>query len=414
MLLPILALNTSLPCNRESFRSAVPDLLFEEVRDTRVVDIMPYLDRLENVNAETPLHRVTVFLTYRCNLDCPYCKTIARSKSELQAYSQKAISYTIRSFQNLLDSLAGTPIHHLHFTGGEATMVTDLPEMLRVARKSGVNYLSITSNGTLDKQVYVNLIKNGIDEIRISIDAADPEVGETLTRRKGAWESAVSNIKFLGKYRNESTPFHLIANTVVTSTNKRRLPEIVRFLISLGVDDMKLITVVQEKDELGDFIESKAVCQEIEEILQTYPPEAFPLLRMKINTVFAAEAIGLAGVEPAKDNQWRCYIPLTERTVDGVYYYPCSVYLREGGEPLGRIDEPQQLQREKTAAFVSKSDCLSDPICHNYCLHCTRNYNIAANNARISTYGTPSELPLPPFPTRNNDKRPGEYSQSGT
>ena len=60
-----------------------PDLLFEEERDARVLEIAPLLAHPERLGPETPLHRLTVFLTYRCNLACPYCKTIARDEAEL-------------------------------------------------------------------------------------------------------------------------------------------------------------------------------------------------------------------------------------------------------------------------------------------------------------------------------------------
>jgi hypothetical protein len=65
--------------------------------------------------------------------------------------------------------------------------------------------------------------------------------------------------------------------------------------------------------------------------------------------------------------------------VDRDAYYPCSVYVREGGAPIGPLTDPPALQRARTARFVSEGDCLSDPICRRYCLHCTRAFNSLAN-----------------------------------
>ena len=127
---------------------------------------------------------------------------------------------------------------------------------------------------------------------------------------------------------------------------------------------------------------SASVLAALAALLLAYPAERFPLLRRKLRTVFADDAIGLATARPAADGSWRCYIPLTERTVDGEYYYPCSVWLREGGAPLGRTDEPQAEQRRKSAAFVSGHDCRREPICQRYCLHCTRQFNDAVNAER--------------------------------
>ena len=45
-----------------------------------------------------------------------------------------------------------------------------------------------------------------------------------------------------------------------------------------------------------------------------------------------------------------CFVPLTERVYDAEYYYPCPVYVREGGKPLGRIDEDDMEAQQKKAA----------------------------------------------------------------
>ena len=80
-----------------------PDLLFEEERDARVLEIAPLLAHPERLGPETPLHRLTVFLTYRCNLACPYCKTIARDEAELARSPQKRLSFDLAAFNRLLE-----------------------------------------------------------------------------------------------------------------------------------------------------------------------------------------------------------------------------------------------------------------------------------------------------------------------
>jgi MoaA/NifB/PqqE/SkfB family radical SAM enzyme len=362
-------------------RSAVPDLIFVDQQISRVRDIAPYLEEPEALDATAPLHRVTVFLTYRCNLACPYCKTIARDEADLAAHPEKRETVDADAFRRLLDAHAGTPIRHLHFTGGEATLVRALPDLAGLARARGVEKLSVTSNGTMPVEVYRALVERGMDEIRISLDAADPALGRVLTARGGAWAAAVRAVRELAAMRAAGASFSLIVNTVVGPSNRQRLPEIVRFLLSLGPDDIKLITDVDEKLTLADFPERAAALGALRDLLAERPPGSFPLLRRKLDTVFAPDAIGLAGV-PGGPRGFRCYIPLTERTVDAVHYYPCSVYLREGGAPLGRVDDPPEEQRRRTAAFVRRGDCLTDPICRDYCLHCTRAFNVRANEAR--------------------------------
>ena len=372
----------TLATNRPT-RSGVPDLIFDDVREQRVRDIEPWLETPERIDARASLHRVTVFATYRCGLACPYCRSRVRDAADLERQPHRGLAFDRHTFASFLDSV-DSPIEHLHFTGGEATLVRDLPHMVRAAKERGVSHISVTSNGVSPAVPYETLIEAGLSEIRISLDASEPAQGAALTGRTGAWTAAVDTIRRLAALRRTGADFFLIVNTVVTLENRREMADIVRFVIGLGVDDLKLIASVDHTPVLGAFDEQVEAVTRVEEHLRTLPTDAFPLLRLKLRTVFSQRAVGLEDTRADRPDDWRCYIPLTERTVDRAFYYPCSVYLRESGTPLGRIDEPQDEQRAKTVAFVRDGRCLDDPICRRYCLHCTREFNESANAARTS------------------------------
>jgi pyruvate-formate lyase-activating enzyme len=348
----------------------VPDLLFEDEQEARLADLGALVERPERLDAKTPLHRLTVFLTYRCNLDCPYCKTIHLPRQR---------AFDEAQFAALLAQHTGTPLRHVHFTGGEASLVPGLEAMVRRAKEAGVEQTSLTTNGTLSAERYLALVRAGLDELRVSIDAADPTLGAQLTGRPHAWSRAMETLRALGQARREGAAFFLIVNTVVGVKNRAQLPALVRTFLALGVDDVKLITEVDARGTLGEFDGVEAVRSELASL-----EPGLPLLRKKLQTVFAPDAIGLdAG--PARVG-WRCYVPLTERTVDGDAYYPCSVYLREGGAPLGLLTDSPALQREKSARFTREADCTVDPICRRYCLHCTRSWNDRVARAGLAKW----------------------------
>jgi hypothetical protein len=251
--------------------------------------------------------------------------------------------------------------------------------MVRAAKQSGVERASLTTNGTRSAEHLLSLVDAGLDEVRVSIDADEPTLGATLTGREGAWRKSLQTLRGLGAARRRGVPFFLIVNTVVGPSNRARVPQLVEQFLALGVDDLKLITDVDTRGFLADFPDANAVRAQLDALLAAHPPEAFPLLRRKVRTVFAPDAIGLA---PTVGPDWRCFIPLTERTVDREFYYPCSVYLREGGAPLGRTTDDPLTQRARSAHFTATHTCASDPICQRYCLHCTRAYNDAVHASR--------------------------------
>lgn len=355
-------------------RSPVPDLLFEDVRAARLGEIRHLLED-PGAAADAPLHRITVFLTFRCNLACRYCRTARRPAAGAATFSPAA-------FRSLLRSHAGREIRHVHFTGGEAALVPGFAGMVRNAKAAGVGATSLTSNGTLPVRTYLGLVAAGMDEIRISLDADSAAAGDALAGRTGAWARTVAAVRALAAARRAGAPFFLVLNAVVGDRDAAGVARTVRFLISLGADDVKLIAQVDARGPAAAAAPgADAARAEVEALLAAVPEDAYPLLRRKARTVFAPDAVGLA---TAAGGAWRCFVPLTERTVDAAAYHPCSVYLREGGSPIGPAGDPPSVQSERTTEWVRRSACLDDSICRRYCLHCTRLFNEEANAAGIA------------------------------
>ncbi len=355
-------------------RSLVPDLLFDDVREARLAQAAALLSGAAPLDATTPIDRLTVFVTPRCNLRCAYCKTAHGA-----AIAGSGGAHDLASVTRLLDGLGGAPLRHLHLTGGEATLARDLPAMVRLAKARGAARVSLTSNGACGPARLLPLVAAGLDEARISLDAADPALGDALAGRPGAWARSVATVRALAEARRAGGGCHVVVNTVVGRQNREALHALVAALLDLGPDDLKLITPVDGREGLGDFPSAPVVRAGLATLLTARPAGALPLLRLKLGTVFDEAAIGLEGERPAPGRRFRCLIPLTERTVDAEAYYPCSVYLREGGAPIGPLTDAPEAQRLKSAAFTREADCLADPICRRYCLHCTRGLNAAAH-----------------------------------
>lgn len=359
-------------------RSAVPDLIYPDYRLERIEEAREHLRR-RPAGLPERWRRVTLFTTYRYNLRCRYCKTTRVDPQ--QAYPAKDREFDTARFSRLLGLLYGRPLQHVDFTGGEATVVPDLPHMVAMASRLGA-LCSTTSNGMADPAVYEEIVHAGLSEIRISLDSHDPDEFARIVRRPGAYRRVIDNVKRLVRLRDENRgrPF-LILNMCVGKGTRRRLAEFVKASLDLGPDDIKLIPIVQARNGLGDFPEKDEVAGAIEELLTPFPSDAFPLLRYKLRGVFSPESLGLKDLI-SRQLMKHCFVPLSERTLDTTFYYPCSVYLREGGKPLGRIDEDDlETQQRKIAVFAAGLDCLDDPICREYCISCCKRFNLAANAA---------------------------------
>jgi MoaA/NifB/PqqE/SkfB family radical SAM enzyme len=354
---------------------AAPDLIYQEARFARIREIIPYF---RDVAAKSPkrIHRVTLFTTFRCNLSCPYCHTIQNRPRP--GSPGDPVEYTLPLFKRLMDRMETGTIDHIHFTGGEATLVRDLPEMMGEATDRGI-ISSLTTNGTARPDVYRELVRRGLREVRISCDTHVPERFDAEVGRRGAYERVLAAIRALTRLRDEGDlPVHIILNMCVSGENREDLVGQVKQSVALNPDDVKLIPLSQESKELGYFPSRQRIVEDLEDFLAELPPHRFPLLRRKLNTVFARHTWGLDDLASER-LMAHCFVPLSERTVDAAAYYPCPVYVREGGAPLGRLTESFSEQQEKTLAFVRGESCREDPICRTNCINCLKVFNLTAN-----------------------------------
>lgn len=354
---------------------AAPDLIYQEARFARIREIAPYFRELA---AKPPkrIHRVTLFTTFRCNLSCAYCHTIQNRPRP--GSPEDPVEYTLPLFKRMMDRIEAETIDHIHFTGGEATLVTDLPDMVGEATDRGI-ISSLTTNGTARPDFYRELVRRGLREVRISCDTHVPGQFDADVGRRGAYERVLASIRDLTRLRDEEgMPVHIIINMCVSGDNREELVGLVKQSVALNPDDVKLIPLSQESRELGHFPTRRRIVEDLEEFLAELPQHRFPLLRRKLNTVFARHTWGLDDMVSER-LMAHCFVPLSERTVDAASYYPCPVYVREGGAPLGRLTESFSEQQEKTMAFVRGESCREDPICRINCINCLKVFNLTAN-----------------------------------
>lgn len=85
-------------------------------------------------------------------------------------------------------------VRKVRLTGGEPTVRRDLEEIIRQMKEiTGLESVSITTNGLVLTRQLVKLQRAGLDGLNISLDTLRPEKYEKITRRKG-WERVIAGI----------------------------------------------------------------------------------------------------------------------------------------------------------------------------------------------------------------------------
>jgi len=166
---------------------------------------------------------ITVELTYRCDLACPYCYLGERGKSD--------DSLATGSIESLLDSLgAYKPIFHL--TGGEPFLRDDLNSIITRIHAHGC-YCTVSTNGSLISEGRASWLREiRPDYFMISLNGLEGEHDEFCSCR-GDFQRTMSGIRYLGEL---GLMDRVSVNTVLNPLNIDRIPDFMRLVKRSGIN----------------------------------------------------------------------------------------------------------------------------------------------------------------------------------
>src|SRR6516225_2468204 len=151
-----------------------PRRYFEHIGERRgvVAEVEPVCLYLETTN--------------RCNLLCTTCP---RTFEALEPPADMGWELFVRIVDQF-PRIARVVLHGV----GEPMMVPALPRMIRYLKDRGTYVLFNTNGSLLSRRKGQELIDSGLDELRVSIDAAEPEAFK-LVRGRDMFARIVRNIR---------------------------------------------------------------------------------------------------------------------------------------------------------------------------------------------------------------------------
>lgn len=165
---------------------------------------------------------VLVEVTARCNLRCPHCFADDVPQAEP----------SLDELRECFSALAAAGNTFLQLSGGEPTMRDDLPQIVRLAKDCGMEYVQLNSNGLrlADDPAYLGaLAEAGLSFVFLQFDGLDDDIyrklrgGPMLERKKAA-------ITACGERHVGVT----LVPTLVPGVNTRQIWKIVEFGFSLS------------------------------------------------------------------------------------------------------------------------------------------------------------------------------------
>jgi len=195
---------------------------------------------------EAPAPPVCLYLevTNRCNL---LCETCPRTFEALEPPAD--MSWDL--FTRIVDQAPGVKRAVLHGVG-EPMLVAELPRMIRYLKARGV-YVLFNTNGTLLREKrFRELIECGLDELRVSLDAADAAT-YALVRGRPFFDRIVRDVRMVRDIQDELGVEHPRISLWLTGLKEtiEELPEFVRLAARMRVRDVHLQRLVFDEAGFG-------------------------------------------------------------------------------------------------------------------------------------------------------------------
>ncbi len=183
-------------------------------------------------------------VTNRCNL---LCETCPRTFEALEPPAD--MSWEL--FTRIVDQVPGVARAVLHGVG-EPMLVRELPRMIRYLKDRGV-YVLFNTNGTLlNAKKFPGLIATGLDELRVSLDAADA-ASYARVRGKDFFARIVRDVGRLTEYQRQTGAERPRVSLWLTGLREtvQQLPEFVRLAARMGVRAVHLQRLVFDETGFG-------------------------------------------------------------------------------------------------------------------------------------------------------------------
>jgi radical SAM protein with 4Fe4S-binding SPASM domain len=218
-----------------SFLMAVKNQLegrLDEFNRNPSVEVIPF----EMKFSEYPVLS-EVALTYRCNLKCTFCYAGCGCTANPVHSSREMTTGQVK--QVLWKIFHQAKVPSVSFTGGEPTLVPELPALVVYAKTLGMRVNLITNGTKITRQMAKDLAASGLDSAQVSIEGVTSATHDRAVGLNGAFEKSVCAIGYL---KDAGILTH--SNTTMTAGNMAEclaLPEFVKQILKNDRFSMNLI-----------------------------------------------------------------------------------------------------------------------------------------------------------------------------
>jgi len=169
------------------------------------------------------------YVTARCDLKCKQC-TVPEDFKRMDIDNRGEL--TLQEINIMADRLRQLNVANILLTGGEPFARKDIADIVRILSDRGFSVRVVTNGaGFVSEKRLQSVIDAGIDALQVSFDSMRPEIHDEIAGREGTWQQAKKTLEYAAAHLPRGM---VCAITVISSLNISELPDIARYITSIG------------------------------------------------------------------------------------------------------------------------------------------------------------------------------------
>ena len=192
-------------------------------------------------------------VTNKCTLKCLHCFNSSGGKKN-QGLNEMSNQELVMTAFDVIDC---DPVS-ICMCGGEPLLrVESIYKIANYAKDTCVDVNMVTNGELMTKEIAQRLWKSGIASIQVSLDGSREEEVDWLRNKQGAYQCAVSAIRYLDDARKELNINRKISISFIPhKRNFEHLDEVIQLCESLNVDSFRaqpLMLLGRAKENLNEY-----------------------------------------------------------------------------------------------------------------------------------------------------------------
>jgi radical SAM protein with 4Fe4S-binding SPASM domain len=158
-------------------------------------------------------------VTYACNFRCSYCNCWSMAEPDKELDTQQALK--------VIRGLAEAKVWLLIFTGGEPLIRPDLDQLIKEAKRLGMN-VGINTNGSLLAPKAEMIMESGVDSLTVTAESTSPELHDRIRNFPQAFDKLLEGIDRLKELRKGKKP-RINIRMDITKENYKEIKPYIEF-----------------------------------------------------------------------------------------------------------------------------------------------------------------------------------------